>query len=124
MRRTRRPVRSIRFRSATPMDVENRFPRAVRGEDFDRYARAMWQQSKSWMDRQWPRVAEAGLSMHAARDLLRSVAASELGRTLRVPEEQLLSVVLHETWTVRTDDMPDILPYWAKTAPPSPFPAA
>ena len=124
MLRLRRPVRSIRFRAATPAEPEIGFPRAVAGEDFERYARAMRRQSTVWVERHWSNIALSGVSMHDVRETLRSMASSELGRALRQQEELLLSAVLHETWTGRGEAVPDIFPHWAAGSPELPPPAA
>jgi len=82
--------------SDTPL--ETRFPRAVAGEEYERYARAMWPQAQRWIRKHWHRVAGGGLAMDEARDILRSVAGIDLARRLYAQEEQLLSELLQGAW--------------------------
>lgn len=82
--------------SETPLDT--RFPRAVAGEEYERYARAMWPQAQRWIRKHWHRVAGGGLAIDDARDILRSVAAIDLARRLYAQEEQLLGELLLGAW--------------------------
>jgi hypothetical protein len=120
---TRRPVRCIVFRSTT-LALDPQFPPAGASERFDGYARAEWRRGQEWMNMYWSRAVDSHSSMHDAREGFRALAYSELGRPLRVQEEQLLGAILHETWSDHGGDLPDILPYWSHPAPFSPLPAA
>jgi hypothetical protein len=92
--------RSMLFRrSAPPAPLDSRFPRAVPGEDYERYGRAMWAQGQRWVRQLSHLVAERSLSMHDARDVLRMAAMTELGRPLHAQEERLLGELLHADWT-------------------------
>jgi hypothetical protein len=122
--RPRRPGQPLSFRSATVLVFDPHFPRSVAGEEYQRFARAMWRHAQHWMNRQWPRVTGPGASMHDAREALRTIATVELDRRLRLQEERLLSEVLFEMWTTRERDVPDILPFWSRASPLSPHPAA
>ena len=86
-------------RSAPPAPLESGFPRAVPGEDYERYGRAMWAQGQRWVRQRWHLAAERSLSMHDARDVLRTAAMTELGRALHEQEERLLGELLHAHWT-------------------------
>jgi hypothetical protein len=92
--------RSMLFRrSAPPAPLDNGFPRAVPGEDYERFGRAMWAQGQRWVRTVSHLIAERSLSMHDARDVLRGAAATELGRALHEQEERLLGELLHAEWT-------------------------
>ena len=80
--------------SDTPLDT--RFPRAVAGEEYERYARAMWAQAQRWIRKHWHRAS--GLAMDDARDLLHAVAGIDLARRLYAQEERLLSEVFQGAW--------------------------
>jgi hypothetical protein len=98
LKTARRPVQSLQFRSPSEQSLDMRFPRAVAGEEFDRYARAVWSQGQRWMELHWDRVTGAGLSMHDASEVLHGLAAAELGRPLHTQEVQLLGEMLHSAW--------------------------
>lgn len=108
---TRRTIRPVPFRSSHETGPDTRFPRAVAGEEFDRYARVAWRQGQRWLQKHWHRVSGPDiLSMHDARETLRSAAAVDLSRRLYPQEEQLLSDVLHEAWNDASRIRPDIVP--------------
>lgn len=90
---------SIAFRpisGAQPLDT--RFPRAVAGEDYDRYVRAMWPQAQRWIRRHWHRIAAHALSIQDAQDVLRCVAAIDVARRLYGQEERLIMELIQTTW--------------------------
>jgi hypothetical protein len=78
--------------------LDTRFPRAVAGEEYDRYARAMWPQAQRWIRKHWRRVSGGSLMMHDAREVLHSVASIDVSRRLYAQEEQLLTELLHSAW--------------------------
>ena len=121
---TRRPVRSLPFRSTPVTPLEPRFPRALAGEEFERYAKSKWAHARRWMDSHWVRAVRPEASMHGARESFRVLLAMELGRRPRPQEEQLLGAVLHDTWPAHGGELPDILPYWSHIDPLGPRPAA
>jgi hypothetical protein len=95
--------------SEAPLDT--RFPRAVAGEEYDRYARAMWPQAQRWIRKHAHRVAGGDVPMEDARDILRSVAGIDLARRLYQQEERLLSEILLSAWrdlVGRRDVVPEI----------------
>lgn len=85
-----------------PMSVEqpldDRFPRAVAGEDYERYARAMWPQALRWLRKHLHRVTGAELTLDDARDVLRSIGSFDLARRLYPQEERLLAELLQTNW--------------------------
>lgn len=126
---TRRHAQTFSFRSSHEGGPDTRFPRAVPGEAFDRYARVAWHQGQRWMRKHWHRVTGPDVSsMHDAREALRSVAAFDLSRRLYPQEEQLLSEVLHQAWNDAPREIPDIVPESAQflqaDVPAGPRPAA
>jgi hypothetical protein len=99
MSTTRRSTRSITHRPAAHDAVpDRRFPSAVAGEDYERYARATWRQAERWFQRHVHRLADESLEMHEAREILSSVATTDLARRLRPQEERLLSELLQQEW--------------------------
>ena len=93
-----RRTQPIHFRPmASDAPLDTRFPRAVAGEEYERYARAMWPQAQRWIRKHWHRVA-SGLPMDDARDLLHCVAGIDLARRLYAQEERLLSEVIQGAW--------------------------
>jgi hypothetical protein len=96
---TTRSNRRIAYRSTGPDIVpDSRFPRAVAGEEFERYARATWRQAERWFRRNKARVTDPTLTFEHARDILWSVASVDLGRRLYPQEERLLSEMLDFEW--------------------------
>lgn len=88
-------------RPSSEAELDSTFPRAIAGEEYDRYARAMWAQGQRWIHGHWPRVTGITASertMHDAADLLRALVAREVGRLLYPQEEQLLGELLHANW--------------------------
>jgi hypothetical protein len=103
------PIAFKPLTSETPLDT--RFPRAVAGEEYERYARAMWPQAQRWIRKHWRRVSGGEITMHDARDVLRAVAAIDVSRRLYAQEEQLLSELLQGAWhdlAGRRDVAPEI----------------
>lgn len=95
----RRPTRPAIPRPALLDAAERtRFPRAVAGEDFDRYALAMLRPAERWIAEHLLDEGSNGLGMDEVRDILQSIAAEELERTLYPQEERLLSELLHAKW--------------------------
>ncbi len=94
-----RRTQPISFRPTTretPLDT--RFPRAVAGEEFERYARAMWPQAQRWIRKHWHRVAGGGIAIDEARDVLRAIASIDVARRLYAQEERLLGELLQGAW--------------------------
>lgn len=99
MRVSRRHELPITFRSiAATVLMESRFPRAVAGEDYDRYIRAVWRQGERWFSRSSYRIAQESIGPHEAREILWSIAARDLTRRLYPQEERLLSELLQQEW--------------------------
>ena len=125
---TRRRVLPLPFRPSTESGPDSRFPRAVAGEEFDRYARVVWSQAQRFLRRNWYRVTGLDVTMHDARDILRSVAAIDVSRRLYPQEEQLLGEVLHEAWNDPErrvlDIVPEIPSFLRAARPTTPLPAA
>lgn len=91
----------IAFRpTITEQPLDTRFPRAIAGEDYQRYARAMWPQALRWLRKHLHRVTgdDQTLMMDDARDLLGSVASFDLARRLYPQEERLLTELLQTNW--------------------------
>jgi len=84
-------------RPSSEAELDTTFPRAIAGEEYDRYARAVWAQGQRWIHEHWPRAASER-TLHDARDLLRTLAAREVGRLLHPQEEHLLGELLHASW--------------------------
>jgi hypothetical protein len=97
-------ARAVAFRQSSTLSAPDiRFPRAVRGEAYERFARAMWLQGQRWIRKHSPRVAGVSFSLydpHEAHDLLRSAATMELGRPLYPQEERLLAELVQTDWPV------------------------
>lgn len=90
----RRTSRSNQFSGAAPEAAHDEsFPRAVAGEDYDRYARAMTKHADQWLHVHLARLSGAPLEAQELRDRLRSAAVTELRRELHPQEERLLSEV-------------------------------
>jgi hypothetical protein len=70
------------------------FPRAVAGEDYDRYSRAMARDADLWVVAHLSRLSGAAIEPQELGDRLRSAAVVELGRPLNTQEERLLSEVV------------------------------
>ena len=73
---------------------EESFPRAVAGEDYDRYSRAMAKRADVWLVAHLSRLSGTVIEAQELRDRLRSAAEAELRRALNAQEERLLSEVL------------------------------
>ena len=97
--------RPINFRSTSLYGGDVQFPRAVAGEDFDRYARAVWHQGQRWIRRHWPRIYGPDVTMHDARASLCAVAAIDVVRRLYPQEQQLLSELVYRAWTEAERDL-------------------
>lgn len=94
--RRKQPISFRPMASSAPLDT--RFPRAVAGEEFERYARAMWPQAQRWIRKHWHRVVGGGLTIDDARDRLRTIATIDLARRLYPQEERLLGELLQGAW--------------------------
>lgn len=97
---TRRPTRPLAFRPSSS-DAEARFPRAVAGEDYDRYARAVWTHAQRWIDRHWDRVVSFDYSVDEVRDILHEIASIDLARRLYPQEERLLAEIVRHAWLTK-----------------------
>jgi hypothetical protein len=77
-------------------NADSSFPRAVRGEDYSRYAAAMWSQGVRWLSGE---IAIASEDVtHHAYTVLRQAAVASVGRELYPQEQQLLSELIHREW--------------------------
>lgn len=94
--RRSQPISFRPMSSTAPLDT--RFPRAVAGEEYERYARAMWPQAQRWIRKHWHRVSGGEMTMHDARELLRSVACIDVARRLYSQEERLLGELVQSAW--------------------------
>ncbi|HEY9228808.1 MAG TPA: hypothetical protein VIP11_19305 [Gemmatimonadaceae bacterium] len=106
----RRQKQYLPFHPNERASVEARFPSAIAGEEYARYARAMRVQADEWFRRHSGRIAAPDLSMHEARDILWSVAATDLTRRLYPQEERLLSDLLQKAWPARAAELAQIEP--------------
>jgi hypothetical protein len=95
----RRTSRLKLTRGASPASNDASFPRAVPGEDYDRFARAMIWQGERWLRIQISDEKMRATETHELRVMLRAVAVAELQRDLHDQEERLLSELLQQ----RTD---------------------
>lgn len=76
--------------------MEVGFPRAVTGENAERFVAATWRQGcASW--RRTMNLVPASAPPDDARDMLGAIAAAELGRPLYSQEDRLLSELLQQT---------------------------
>jgi hypothetical protein len=78
--------------------VEARFPAAVAGEQYERYAKSVWAEANRWLSVHWARAAERATTALDVRQRLRAVAAVDINRHLYPQEEQLLSEIVHASW--------------------------
>jgi hypothetical protein len=103
--------RRIAFASTgEPPTIDFQFPRAVAGEDYERYARSMWRQADRWFQQHaW--MAASVAEMQEAREIMWAVANASIGRALYPQEERLLSELLHAHWDLlsRREQDPDAL---------------
>jgi hypothetical protein len=74
------------------------FPAAVSGEQYERYAKAVWNQANRWLAVHWAHASERATTALDVRQILRSVAATDIHRHLYPQEEQLLSEIVHASW--------------------------
>ena len=95
-----RPRRApVPFHAAPPLAAaEARFPAAVTGEQYERYAKSVWAQANRWLSIHWTRAAERATTALDVRQRLRAVAAVDINRHLNPQEEQLLSEIVHASW--------------------------
>jgi hypothetical protein len=77
-------------------DGDARFPRAVAGEAYDRYARAAWRPANRWLARHAPRIIRYELSADEAGEMLRDVAEIDVARRLYPQEMRLIGELLDE----------------------------
>ena len=96
--RSNRRQDALAFQSTAAVVVDDQFPAAVRGEDYDRYARAIWRQGERWFTLRAHQISRDVVGMHESREMLSAAAARELGRSLHPQEERLLSELLHQSW--------------------------
>ena len=90
----RRMPRPTPSRATDPDSLDDEsFPRAVAGEDYDRYSRAMAKHADQWVVAHLSRLSGAAIEPQELRDRLRSAAVVELRRALNTQEERLLSEV-------------------------------
>jgi hypothetical protein len=82
--------------SSAPPTLDARFPCAVRGEDYPRYAAAMWGQAVRWLRREIARTAED--VTQDAYTVLQAAAEGCVERDLYPQEEQLLSALVLREW--------------------------
>lgn len=99
--------------------LDTRFPRAVAGEEYQRYARAMWPQALRWLRKHMHRVTGGDVTMEDARDLLGSVASFDLARRLYPQEVRLLAELLQTNWPTggRAPDVAPEIPSFLVGAP-------
>lgn len=90
----RRNTRPKSFRAVTEQAHDESFPRAVAGEDYDRYARAMAKHADQWLDAHLSRLSGTSVDAQELRSRLRTAAVTELRRELHAQEERLLSEIL------------------------------
>ena len=96
-----RPRRApVPFHAVPPIAAaEARFPAAVAGEQYERYAKSVWTQANRWLSIHWARASEHATTALDVRQRLRAVAAVDINRHLNPQEEQLLSEIVHASWT-------------------------
>ena len=78
--------------------LDTRFPRAIAGEEYDRYVRAMWPQAQRWIRKHWHRIAANELTIQDAQELLRCIAGIDVARHLYGQEERLITELLQIAW--------------------------
>lgn len=98
------PIAFQPMSGVAPLDT--RFPRAIAGEEYDRYARAMWPQAQRWIRKHWFRVATRALSAQDAQELLRCIAGMDVARRLYGQEERLITELLQTAWRELGDRTP------------------
>lgn len=76
--------------------LDARFPHAVRGEDYSRYAAATWGQAVRWLRREPVRGVEH--TPHDVYAVLHAAAQRHLERDLYPQEEQLISELVQREW--------------------------
>jgi hypothetical protein len=98
-----RPRRSpIGFRTGpTALVAVTLFPAAVAGEQYERYAKAVWAKAHQWVSARWEAAAGPATTALDVRQILRGAAAIDVKRHLYPQEEQLLSEIVHEAWARR-----------------------
>ena len=95
-----RPRRvAVKFQSGSVKAVpEVRFPAAVAGEQYERYAKSVWTQAHQWLNVHWSHAAQTAATALDVRQKLRAIAAANVNRHLYPQEEQLLSEIVHAAW--------------------------
>lgn len=103
-----RPRRAPIAFHATPAvaATEARFPAAVAGEQYERYAKSVWTQANRWLAIHWAQASERATTALDVRQRLRAVAAVDINRHLYPQEEQLLSEIVHASWAAASS--PDV----------------
>ena len=99
MNRTWLRADMIAFRASQVVELlPNDFPRAVPGEEYERFARSVWSQSQRWLQRHRHQLIGVKTSIHDARDVLRTILSTEFERPLFDQEERLLGELLQTEW--------------------------
>jgi len=105
----RRQIRASASRSASQIAVpDSSFPRAVAGEHYDRYLRAVWAQAERWFSSAAPRINHIATDTHAAREILCALAARDVGRRLHALEERLIDELLLKSWS-KSERVPGVI---------------
>jgi hypothetical protein len=103
MARARPRGAPVKFHASPPVaPPETLFPAAVAGEQYERYAKSVWAQAHQWLSVHWSRASDQATTALDVRQKLRAIAATDIKRHLYAQEEQLLSAMVHASWTVKT----------------------
>ena len=103
MARARPRGAPVKFHASPPVaPPEILFPAAVAGEQYERYAKSVWAQANQWLAVHWSRASDQATTAIDVRQRLRAIAATDIKRHLYPQEEQLLSAIVHASWTTRT----------------------
>jgi hypothetical protein len=101
---SRLPRRHPTSRPTAPSSVDAAFPRAVRGEDYSRYAAAMWGQGVRWLRGEVAAAAAAQNVIPDVYTVLHAAAVACVERNLYPQEEQLLSELIQREWDAIAED--------------------
>lgn len=82
-------------RAAASSSTDTLFPRAVRGEDYSRYASATWAQAVRWLHASSATITGEGADAYSA---MRDLAAASVERALYPQEEQLVAELMQREW--------------------------
>jgi hypothetical protein len=66
-------------------------------------------QAHQWLELHWARASDRAATALDVRQKLRAIAARDIKRHLYPQEEQLLSAIVHASWTVKAG--PDASPH-------------